>query len=101
RRAEREDLFRLEHAKELRLNERVELGDLVEKKRAVVRALHVAVGVRVRPGVRALSRAEEKSLGEPGRNGRAVHGDERPSAIRRAMKGARGHFLSASALAEE
>src|SRR5581483_8260164 len=42
RRAEREDLFRLEHAKELGLRLERHVADLVEKERAPVGELHEA-----------------------------------------------------------
>src|SRR5262249_60809351 len=59
-RAEGQALARLHDAQKLGRHARLELGDLVEKQRAAVGLLDVAVDVGVGPGVGPAARAEDR-----------------------------------------
>lgn len=84
------------------MDERVELGDFVEKQRASVRGLNVALRVGDGARIRAFASAEEEALGETFGNGSAVDGDE-GCAIRRPhprlVERSRRELLAGSALA--
>ena len=94
RRAEREDLARLEDAQELRLRVERHVADLVEEERPAVGELDEPGLVAVGAGERAAAVAEELALEEVVRDGGAVDRLERSAPPARAVKPARGDLLA-------
>ena len=82
RRPERADLALLQHAQQLRLQRRRQLGDLVEEHRAAVRLDEQPGPIAARVGKRAPLVAEQLALQQRVGNGRAVDRDERTLAAR-------------------
>ena len=78
RRADADDLVRLEHAQQLRLQLQRQLADLVEEHRAAVGALEHAGAPLGGAGERALLVPEQLRLDQRRRHRRAVDHDERP-----------------------
>jgi hypothetical protein len=100
--ADRPHLAVLEHAQQLHLQRRRELGDLVEEQRAAVRLADQALG-RVRgTGERPLHVAEQLRLEQLARDRAAVDRDERPlRAAAGAVDAARHQLLAGAALARD
>src|SRR5581483_5258031 len=92
----------LEHAEQLRLEVRLQLGHLVEEERPALRQLDAAAPARDRARERALLVAEELALEELLGERGAVDRDERPArALAPGVHAARGHLLPGPALSEE
>jgi len=99
--AEPTDGALFESAQELRLQMQAELGDLVEEQRAVVGLLEQARDGARGAGESAAHVAEELTLGQTGRNRRAVEGHERPTAAAGLVDGVGEHFLAGASLTED
>jgi hypothetical protein len=89
----------LQHAQQLRLQQRRELGDLVEKHRAAARQLEPATLLRQGPGERALLMTEELTFQQAFGQRRAVDRDERLRRSRAVVvNGTGGKLLAGTAL---
>src|SRR2546426_2234024 len=100
RAAEALELTLLEHAKDLGLGHRREVGDLVEEERAPVGQLEAALLAAGRAGERTLLVAEQLRLEQRLGPGPTVHRDERAATPRRApVDGAGDELLARAALA--
>ncbi|OGL00334.1 MAG: hypothetical protein A3E31_01655 [Candidatus Rokubacteria bacterium RIFCSPHIGHO2_12_FULL_73_22] len=100
RAAEPLELALLEHAQDLRLRHRGEVGDLVEEQRAAVGQLEAALLAPGRTGERALLVAEQLGLEQRLGQRRAVDGHEGPLRARRArVDRLRDQLLARAALA--
>src|SRR2546430_13505360 len=98
--AEALELALLEHAQDLGLGHRREVGNLVEEERAPVGQLEAALLAAGRAGERALLVTEQLRLEQRLGQRRAVHRDERAATPRRApVAGAGDELLARSALA--
>ena len=85
----------LDQAKQLRLQRRRHVADLVEEERAFARPLGIAEMALLRSGERAFLVAEDLALEKLGRDRRAVHRDEGLGAARRYLVQQPGrHFLA-------
>src|SRR5947208_1155660 len=93
------ELARLQKPKELDLEGRTHLTDLVEEEGAAVRELELALSLHVRAGVGAALVAEQLGLQQGVGDRAAVDRDERP-VVSRAVRvdGARQELLARSAL---
>jgi len=85
-RAHRLDLALLDRAKELGLQRRRQLADLVEEQRTAARLAEEAALRLVRPGERAAAMAEQLALDQRRLERRAVERDQRPRAAGAAMQ---------------
>ena len=100
RRADGQDLLRLDRAQQLRLEPERHVADLVEEDRAAPRAAEEALLRRDRAGERAAHVAEELALEQVLRDRGAVDGQE--DALRdlaEVVDGARDDLLAGAALA--
>src|SRR5207247_6481196 len=94
------ELARLQKPKELDLEGRTHLTDLVEEEGAAVRELELALSLHVRAGVGAALVAEQLGLQQGVGDRAAVDRDERPVAPRAVrVNGPRQELLARSALA--
>ena len=83
------DLAVLEHAKQLRLERRRHVADLVQEERAAVRQLEPSLAVGRGARERAADVAEQHRFGQLGRYRDAVHRNERPPAPAGCCSGSR------------
>src|SRR5687768_15005390 len=86
RRAQRNDLARLEDAEELGLRVERHVADLVEEEGAAVRRSEEAFAIAIRSGERAATMTEELALEERRRNGCRVRRAEGTLASARVVK---------------
>ena len=98
--ADRHDLALLEEAQQLGLHVERQVADFVEEQRAAGGGADQAGLIGHRAGERSAAMAEQLAVGELARGGRAVVGQERGGAARRAdVNRARDQLLAGAALA--
>ena len=100
RRAERQQLFGLDHPQQLGLRFERHVADLVEQERAAMGHAHDARLVALGAGECAAFEAEELTLQEVRRDRRAIHGHEAAAAPAQAMQLARHHLFAGAARSE-
>ena len=87
----------LEHAQELRLGGLMQVAGLVKEERAAVGQFELPAARAARSGERALLMAEHLAFEQLGRNGGAVHLDERTGGERALAVNVRGQQFLAGA----